>query len=162
MICRCSPQPTTPPRETCRETILPLTSTAFSHAWLHARLDSTEGTTGSCTCTSCQGGYGGASCETADACSTSTDPSKDGSDGSFYCINGGTVGGSAGSCTCTSCNAGYEGVSCQTASACDNAAASIDFGVASPCTSSLASGSSCSSGSGEGQTHRLSQRDLQS
>ena len=38
------------------------------------------------------------------ACSTSTDPSKDGADGSFYCINGGTVGGTAGSdCTCTSC-----------------------------------------------------------
>ena len=28
-------------------------------------------------------------------CSTTTDSSKDGSDGSFYCINGGTVGGTA-------------------------------------------------------------------
>ena len=76
------------------------------------------GTTGSCTCTSCDEGYGGASCETAGACSTSTEPSKDGADGSFYCINGGTVGGTAGSgsCTCTSCNSGYEGASCQIAS----------------------------------------------
>ena len=101
------------------------------------------GATGSCTCT-CSAGYKGESCETAGACSNSTDPSKDGSDGIFYCINGGTVVGSAGSCTCTSCNAGYEGASCQTASACDGAAASIDFGVASPCTSSLSSGSNCS------------------
>ncbi len=42
------------------------------------------------------------------ACSTSMDSSKDETDGIFYCINGGTVGGTAGSCTCTSCNAGYE------------------------------------------------------
>ena len=88
------------------------------------------GTTGSCTCTSCNAGYGGASCETAGACSTSTDPSKDGADGSFYCINGGTVGGTAGSgsCTCTSCNTGYEGASCQTASACTASAVSTKDG----------------------------------
>ena len=88
------------------------------------------GTTGSCTCTSCNEGYGGASCETAGACSTSTDPSKDGADGSFYCINGGTVGGTAGSgsCTCTSCNTGYEGASCQTASACTASAVSTKDG----------------------------------
>ena len=52
----------------------------------------------------------------APLCAASADPNKDGSDGIFYCINGGTIGGSTGSCTCTSCNAGYEGVSCQTAS----------------------------------------------
>ena len=88
------------------------------------------GTTGSCTCTSCNEGYGGASCETAGACSTSTDPSKDGADGSFYCINGGTVGGTAGSgsCTCTVCNTGYEGASCQTASACTASAVSTKDG----------------------------------
>ena len=47
-------------------------------------------------------------------CQASSDPSKDGSDGSFYCINGGIVGGIPGSCRCTSCNAGYQGSSCQT------------------------------------------------
>ena len=50
----------------------------------------------------------------ANPCSSSTDSFKDGSDGTFYCINGGTVGGTTGSCTCTSCDAGYEGASCQT------------------------------------------------
>ena len=50
-------------------------------------------------------------------CTASTYSSKDGSDGSVYCINGGTVGGSAGSCTCT-CKPGYEGSGCETASAC--------------------------------------------
>ena len=52
----------------------------------------------------------------APLCAASADPNKDGSDGIFYCINGGTIGGATGSCTCTSCDAGYEGVSCQTAS----------------------------------------------
>ena len=77
-----------------------------------------SGTTGSCVCTLCDAGYGGASCQTVGACGASTDPSATGSDGSFYCINGGSVGGTAGLCTCTSCNAGYEGASCQTASTC--------------------------------------------
>ena len=54
----------------------------------------------------------------AGSCTASTVSSKDGSDGTFYCINGGNVGGTAGLCTCTSCNAGYEGASCQTASTC--------------------------------------------
>ena len=49
----------------------------------------------------------------ANPCSSSTDSFKDGSDGTFYCINGGTVGGTTGSCTCTSCDAGYEGLSCE-------------------------------------------------
>ena len=48
-------------------------------------------------------------------CTASTASYKDGSDGSFYCINGGTVGGTTGACTCSTCNAGYEGTSCQTA-----------------------------------------------
>ena len=60
----------------------------------------------------------GVSCQTVGACGASTDPSATGSDGNFYCINGGSVGGTAGLCTCTSCNAGYEGASCQTASTC--------------------------------------------
>ena len=53
-------------------------------------------------------------CESAGACSASSNSTKDGSDSTFYCINGGTVGGTVGSCTCTSCDAGYEGASCQT------------------------------------------------
>ena len=51
-------------------------------------------------------------------CTASSTSGKDGSDGNFYCINGGTVGGNTGSCTCTSCNAGYGGASCQTSGAC--------------------------------------------
>ena len=60
----------------------------------------------------------GASCQTIGACTASTVASKDGSDGEFYCINGGTVGGTTGSCTCTGCDAGYSGTSCETATAC--------------------------------------------
>ncbi len=71
------------------------------------------GTTGSCTCTDCDAGYGGANCQTIGACTASTDATKDGSDGTFYCINGGTVGGITGACICASCSAGYEGTSCQ-------------------------------------------------
>lgn len=58
-------------------------------------------------------GYEGASCQTASTCSASTDSGKTGDDGSFYCINGGTVSGTAGSCACT-CNTEYEGMSCHT------------------------------------------------
>ena len=71
-----------------------------------------SGTTGACTCTGCDAGYGGANCQTIGACTGSTVASKDGSDGTFYCINGGTVGGTTGSCTCTGCDAGYGGASC--------------------------------------------------
>ena len=49
----------------------------------------------------------------ASACSASPDSTKDGSDGTFYCINGGTISGTAGSCACT-CKPGYEGSNCQT------------------------------------------------
>ena len=41
-------------------------------------------------------------------------PSDDGSNGNFYCINGGAIGGSAGSCTCTSCYDGVGGPHCET------------------------------------------------
>ena len=66
----------------------------------------------------CDAGYSGVSCATADACAATTDSSNDGSDGSFYCINGGTIGGTTTACTCTSCDAGYSGSSCATADAC--------------------------------------------
>ena len=85
------------------------------------------GITGSCTCTGCNTGYDGASCETAGPCSTSDDPDKDGSDGKFWCINGGIVGGTADSCTCT-CQVGWEGLSCETASVCTASAESTKDG----------------------------------
>ena len=78
----------------------------------------------------CNSGYtvsGSSSCSlgtltaatcSADSCTASSLSTKDGTDGNFYCINGGTVGGTTGSCTCTSCNAGYGGASCETAGAC--------------------------------------------
>ncbi|GMH54043.1 hypothetical protein TrST_g5739 [Triparma strigata] len=53
---------------------------------------------------------------TGDLCVASMSPSDDGSDGNFYCINGGTVFGIPGSCTCT-CKVGSEGPNCATASA---------------------------------------------
>ena len=52
------------------------------------------------------------------SCTASSTSSKDGSDGTFYCINGGITGGTTGSCTCTSCDTGYEGDNCHTAILC--------------------------------------------
>ena len=54
-------------------------------------------------------------CESAGACSASSNTTKYGSDGTIYCINGGTVSGTVGSCECT-CKSGYTGSSCETAS----------------------------------------------
>lgn len=77
------------------------------------------GTTGSCTCTSCDPGYNGAHCQTPLQCTASSDPSDDGSVGVFYCINGGTIGGVAGACTCTSCDTGFGGINCDTCAGAD-------------------------------------------
>ena len=46
-------------------------------------------------------------------CYASDDPTKDGSDGYLYCVNGGDVGGFVGSCTCTNCDPGFGGASCE-------------------------------------------------
>ena len=46
------------------------------------------------------------------------DPSKNGDDGVFYCINGGTVSGTTGSCLCTDCKEGFGGSNCGQAGAC--------------------------------------------
>ena len=54
-------------------------------------------------------------CESAGACSASSNTTKYGSDGTIYCINGGTISGTVGSCECT-CKSGYTGSSCETAS----------------------------------------------
>ena len=61
------------------------------------------------------------------SCTASSTSSKDGSDGTFYCINGGTAGGTTGLCTCT-CSAGYSGTNCQTADACSASSTSSKDG----------------------------------
>jgi hypothetical protein len=43
--------------------------------------------------------------------------SDTGSDGNFYCIHGGSIGGTTGSCSCV-CQVGYSGDSCEIANAC--------------------------------------------
>eukprot|EP00519_Triparma_laevis_P006083 CAMPEP_0182519878 /NCGR_PEP_ID=MMETSP1321-20130603/45326_1 /TAXON_ID=91990 /ORGANISM="Bolidomonas sp., Strain RCC1657" /LENGTH=578 /DNA_ID=CAMNT_0024727869 /DNA_START=240 /DNA_END=1974 /DNA_ORIENTATION=+ len=48
-----------------------------------------------------------------DPCVASTSSYDDGSNGTFYCINGGSVGGFLGACSCTSCNMGFSGPSCE-------------------------------------------------
>ena len=72
------------------------------------------GTTGNCLCTGCNAGWkdNGGSCHVPEDCTASTDPAKDGSDGQFYCVNGGTIGGKTDECTCTGCNTGWGGDSC--------------------------------------------------
>ena len=88
------------------------------------------GITGVCNCT-CHAGYSGIHCETANACVATTTTTDNGSDGIFYCINGGEIGGKTGNkvenhpitgenvgCTCTDCNTGYSGNNCEIANAC--------------------------------------------
>ena len=53
---------------------------------------------------------------------------KDGGDGDFYCVNGGTIGGTTGSCTCTSCDTAYGGASCHIGP-CDMEQSCYDFNV---------------------------------
>ena len=81
----------------------------------------------SCTCTSCNTGFGGPNCAicatgysgsppddcSPDPCQATSTSTDDGSDGNFYCINGGDIGGTTGSCTCSSCNTGFDGINCQ-------------------------------------------------
>ena len=61
-------------------------------------------------------------------CVASTNSSKDGGDGDFYCVNGGTIGGTTGSCTCTSCDTAYGGASCHIGP-CDMEQSCYDFNV---------------------------------
>jgi hypothetical protein len=111
------------------------------------------GATNECTCT-CTAGYEGTNCqivsETASACVASDTPTEDGSDGNFYCVNGGVVGGTAGNCTCTSCDVGYEGASCQTAKEC--AIAAPTNGSLGACTNSLGLGGACTYDCDDGYT----------
>ncbi|GMI08279.1 hypothetical protein TrVE_jg10468 [Triparma verrucosa] len=87
-----------------------------------------DGVSGSCTCTSCNTGFGGSSCQDPLSCVASTSPSDTGSDGNFYCINGGTVSGVSESCTCTSCNTGFGGSSCQDPLSCVASTSASDNG----------------------------------
>lgn len=78
-----------------------------------------------CECITCGTGFGGSNCATcapgyrgdgycdADPCQATSNPGDDGSNGDFYCINGGIVGGTTGVCICKSCSAGYAGLNCQ-------------------------------------------------
>ena len=77
------------------------------------------GVDGSCIC---DFGYAGTvtyldgaatGCSANDCLITDVD-TDNGSNGYFYCINGGTIAGTTGSCTCTSCDPGYSGSSCET------------------------------------------------
>ena len=68
---------------------------------------------GFCSCDSCNDGFEGTHCETSADCVATDDPIDDGSDGNFYCVNGGTVTGSTGSCSCANCDKDYSGDNCQ-------------------------------------------------
>ena len=65
------------------------------------------GTTGACSCLSCDPGYSGTHCETANACTVG----HTGAGGTIDCGNNGTATGSTGNCTCT-CATGFNGVLC--------------------------------------------------
>ncbi|GMH86286.1 hypothetical protein TrVE_jg9121 [Triparma verrucosa] len=69
-----------------------------------------------------------------DPCVASTSPSDDGSNGTFYCINGGSVGGIPGACSCTSCNMGFSGSSCDS---CTNNPTVITLGILLGCVYSV-------------------------
>jgi hypothetical protein len=101
---------------------------------------SVGGSSGICTCTGCNLGFGGPNCAvcaagysgddcgTADACVLTSTATDDGSDGNFYCINGGSVGGTTGSCTCTGCDTDFGGSSCEIAAGCQATSTSTDDG----------------------------------
>ena len=68
-----------------------------------------------------------ATCE-PDPCTASSDSAKNGSDGTFWCINGGSAGGTTGTCTCTSCATRYGGKNCHIGP-CDMEKSCFDFNV---------------------------------
>ena len=64
-------------------------------------------------CFACEAGYSGSppSC-TADPCVATSTSTDEGSEGKFYCINEGSIGGDTASCTCT-CVSGSKGTNCE-------------------------------------------------
>ena len=100
------------------------TSTASTQDWKFIT-SSSDGTKLAATVSH---GYIWTSASPPPPCTASDIPAKDGSDGSIYCINGGTVGGTTGSCTCTSCAARYGGKNCHIGP-CDMEKACYDFNV---------------------------------
>jgi len=46
------------------------------------------------------------------SCAATSNPGDDGSNGNFYCVNGGNAGGKIRECTCTSCDTGFGGMNC--------------------------------------------------
>ena len=63
----------------------------------------------------CNAGYVGDGFVCApSACVASSSASADGSDGNFYCVNGGSVLGVTGECACNNCGDGYTGPNCAT------------------------------------------------
>ena len=84
-----------------------------------------------CDCTST--GFTGSNCEQLSSCTASADVTKDGSDGTFYCINGGTVSGHTGNCICSDCNSGFGGPHCADTACGENE--HISGGVCTACPS---------------------------
>ncbi|GMH73073.1 hypothetical protein TrST_g10227 [Triparma strigata] len=71
---------------------------------------------------------------TGDPCVASISSSDDGSNGTFYCVNGGSVGGIPGACSCSSCNMGFSGPSCES---CTKNPTVITIGIVLGCVYSV-------------------------
>ena len=89
------------------------------------------GNAGDCGCACAAGaGYSGTNCEAAGACAATGTPADDGTNGNFYCLNGGTAPGNAGNCGCAcAAGAGYSGTDCETADACAATSTPADDGT---------------------------------
>ncbi len=84
-----------------------------------------------CICADCNEGYSGDNCHVADNCTASDRSTDNGSNGNFYCINDGVIGGTTGACTCDCTGTGYSGESCETESGGDARRLADGIGVAS-------------------------------
>ena len=85
------------------------------------------------TCDCSSTGYQGTLCEQIASCTASNDITKDGSVGSFYCINGGSVSGHTGNCICCDCIAGFGGPHCADTACGENE--HVSGGVCTACPS---------------------------
>ena len=77
----------------------------------------------------------------ADPCIASSSPSDNGSDGNFYCVNGGEIGGSwnevASFCTCTLCDTYYSGTHCEIDGSCQATTEPTDDDLTETFTASM-------------------------